>query len=260
MEESLANKCSVFLSHVASISRLFVATLYWAFLAPWRERRAGFNLRSVIRLMEETGVQSLPIVILVAVLVGIILVLQTAYQLQRYGQVHLVAGLVAVSVTRELGPLLTAILIAGRVGAAFTAELGTMKVSEEILALEVMAINPIGFLVAPRFLALLVMLPCLTIFADAMGLAGGFITGITLFPITPASYVDTTRTWLLFRDILAGLLKSGVFAIIISMVGCYRALVVEGGPEGVGRATMGSVVLAIVLIIVADSIFTALLT
>jgi phospholipid/cholesterol/gamma-HCH transport system permease protein len=210
--------------------------------------------------MHETGVRSLPIVVLIATLVGVILVLQTAYQLQRYGQVHLVAGLVAMSMARELGPLLTAILISGRVGAAFTAELGTMKVAEEILALEVMAINPVGFLVAPRFVALLVMLPCLTIVADTMGLVGGFVIGTTLFPITSASYIDTTLTWLQFRDVLSGLIKSAVFAVIISMVGCYRALTVEGGSAGVGQATMGSVVTSIVLIIVADSIFTALLT
>ncbi len=236
-----------------------MVTLYWAFVAPWRERRAGFNSRSVLRFMDETGVQSLPIVILIAILVGVILVLQTAYQLQRYGQVQLVAGLVAVSITRELGPLLTAILITGRVGAAFTAELGTMKVAEEILALEVMAIHPVGFLVAPRFLALLVVLPCLTMVADATGLLGGFLTGTTLFNISSAAYIDTTLRWLMFRDILSGLIKSVVFAVIISMVGCYRALIVEGGPEGVGHATMGSVVMSIVLIIIADSIFTAIL-
>jgi len=193
------------------------------------------------------------------VLVGVILVLQTAYQLQRYDQVHLVAGLVAVSVARELGPLLTAILITGRVGAAFTAELGTMKVAEEILALEVMAVHPVGFLVAPRFLALLLMLPCLTLVADAAGLLGGFATGTIAYHISATSYIDTTLRWLLFRDVLSGLLKSVVFAVIVTMVGCYRALIVEGGPEGVGHATMGAVVTAIVLIIVADGIFTALL-
>ncbi|MGE3537537.1 MAG: MlaE family ABC transporter permease [Candidatus Tectimicrobiota bacterium] len=257
--KTLLSKTALFFSHLASLSRLFGVTLYWAFVAPWRERRTGFDRRSVIRFMDETGVQSLPIVVLIAMLVGVILVLQTAYQLQRYGQVHLVAGLVAVSIARELGPLLTAILITGRVGAAFTAELGTMKVAEEILALEVMAIHPVGFLVAPRFLALLIMLPCLTMVADAMGLLGGFLTGTMLFNISSAAYIDTTLRWLMFRDILSGLIKSVVFAIIISMVGCYRALTVEGGPEGVGHATMGAVVMSIVLIIIADSIFTAIL-
>ncbi|MBM3223613.1 MAG: ABC transporter permease [Candidatus Tectomicrobia bacterium] len=255
----MLGKTNLWLSHLASISRLFVLTLYWAFIAPWRERHAGFDRRTVWRLMDETGVQSAPIVILIGTLVGSILVLQTAYQLQSYGQVRLVAGFVAVAVTRELGPLLTAILLTGRVGAAFTAELGTMKVSEEILALEVMAIHPVGFLVAPRFLALLVMLPCLTMIADVAGLLGGFITGTTLYQISPGSYIDTTFRWLLFRDVLSGLIKSVIFAVIITMVGCYRALIVEGGPEGVGHATMGAVVTAIVLIIVADGIFTAIL-
>jgi phospholipid/cholesterol/gamma-HCH transport system permease protein len=215
---------------------------------------------SLVRLMYDTGVRSLPIVLLIGCLAGIILSLETARQLQRFGQVHLVAGLVALSMARSLGPLLTAIVVTGRVGAAYTAELGTMKVSEEILALEIMAVNPVGYLVAPRFLALLFMLPCLTVFADAMGLIGGYLIGTTVWHISPGQYINTTLVWLLLPDLFAGLLKSVVFAVIIGMVGCYRALVVEGGAEGVGQATMVSVVTTIVLIIVADGIFTAILT
>ena len=252
-------KVGVFLSHLASIVRLLLATLYWVVIAPWRERRPGFSMSSLIQLMYETGVRSLPIVLLVGCLAGIILSLETGVQLKRFGQVHLVAGLVAVSTARALGPLLTAIVVTGRVGAAYTAELGTMKVSEEILALEVMAVNPVGYLVAPRFLALLVMLPCLTLFADLMGLIGGFAIGSMVYHVSPTSYLHTTLSWLTWSDIGAGLLKSVVFAVIIGMVGCYRALVVEGGPEGVGQATMVSVVTTIVLIIVADGVFTALL-
>jgi phospholipid/cholesterol/gamma-HCH transport system permease protein len=250
----------LFLSHLASISRLLMMTLYWSFVAPFRERRPGFALSSLIRLMYETGVRSLPIVLLIGCLAGIILSLETGVQLKRFGQVHLVAGLVALSMARSLGPLLTAIVVTGRVGAAYTAELGTMKIAEEILALEVMAINPVGYLVAPRFLALVVMLPCLTVFADAMGLVGGFLIGTTVYHLSSTSYINTTLDWLFLSDILAGLLKSLVFSVIIGMVGCYRALVVEGGPEGVGQATMVSVVTTIVLIIVADGIFTAILT
>lgn len=252
-------KMGRFFSHLASISRLFILTLYWVVIAPWRERRPGFSLRRLIQIMDETGVRSLPIVLLIGGLVGVILVLETGVQLQRFGQVHLVAGLVALSMARTLGPLLTAIVITGRVGAAYTAELGTMKVSEEILALEVMAVHPVGYLVAPRFLALLVMLPCLTIFADLMGLVGGYVIGTTVYHISPGAYIQTTLLWLRLSDIGTGLLKSLVFAMIISMVGCYRALIVEGGPEGVGQATMISVVTTIVLIIVADGVFTALL-
>ena len=194
---------------------------------------------------------------LIGCLTGIILSLETARQLQRFGQVHLVG------VTFH-GPLAGATAdgdCGDRTGgAAYTAELGTMKVSEEILALEIMAVNPVGYLVAPRFLALLFMLPCLTVFADAMGLIGGYIIGTTVWGISATQYINTTLAWLLLPDILAGLLKSSVFAVIIGMVGCYRALVVEGGAEGVGQATMVSVVTTIVLIIVADGVFTAILT
>jgi phospholipid/cholesterol/gamma-HCH transport system permease protein len=258
--DATLGKMGLFLSHLASISRLLMATLYWCFIAPFRERRPGFALSSLLRLMYETGVRSLPIVLLIGCLAGIILSLETGVQLQRFGQVHLVAGLVALSMARSLGPLLTAIVVTGRVGAAYTAELGTMKISEEILALEIMAINPVGYLVAPRFLALVVMLPCLTVFADALGLVGGFLIGTTVYHISATYYINTTLEWLRLSDILAGLLKSLVFSVIIGMVGCYRALVVEGGPEGVGQATMVSVVTTIVLIIVADGIFTAILT
>lgn len=259
METSLG-KVGLFFSHLASISRLLRATLYWACVAPFRERRPGFSWTSLMRLMYDTGVRSLPIVLLIGCLTGIILSLETARQLQRFGQVHLVAGLVALSMARSLGPLLTAIVVTGRVGAAYTAELGTMKVSEEILALEIMAVNPVGYLVAPRFLALLFMLPCLTVFADVMGLVGGYIIGTTVWGISATQYINTTLVWLVLPDIFAGLLKSVVFAVIIGMVGCYRALVVEGGAEGVGQATMVSVVTTIVLIIVADGVFTAILT
>ena len=258
--EAMLGKVGLFLSHLASISRLFVATLYWSFVAPFRERRPGFAMQVLIRLMHETGVRSLPIVLLIGFLAGVILSLETGVQLRRFGQVHLVAGLVALSMARSLGPLLTAIVVTGRVGAAYTAELGTMKVSEEILALEVMAINPVGYLVAPRFLALVIMLPCLTLFGDAMGLVGGFFIGTTVYSLSSVSYINTTIAWLVLPDILAGLLKSVVFSVIIGMVGCYRALVVEGGAEGVGQATMVSVVTTIVLVIVADGVFTAILT
>lgn len=257
--ESTLGKLGLFLCHLTSLSRLFVATLYWSFVAPFRERRPGFALRSLIHLMYDTGVRSLPIVLLIGCLSGVILALETGVQLKRFGQVQLVAGLVALSMARSLGPLLTAIVVTGRVGAAYTAELGTMKVSEEILALEVMAINPVGYLVAPRFLALIVMMPCLTIFADALGLVGGYLIGTQVYNVGSVAYIQTTLQWLVLSDILAGLLKSVVFAVIVGMVGCYRALVVEGGPEGVGQATMVSVVTTIVLIIVADGIFTALL-
>lgn len=221
-------------------------------------RKTAFPGGALLEEMHESGVRSIPIVALVAALIGMILVLQTAYQLERFGQKNLVAAGVAVSVTRELGPLITAIVITGRVGAGFAAQLGTMKVSEEILALRTMAIHPVHFLVAPRLLGLLIMLPCLTIFADFVAIVGGFGMGVGMYDINPWVYYRNTFLFMSTEDILAGVAKSGIFALIITMVSCHLAFRVTGGAHGVGRATRLAVVSCIVLIIVADMLFTAI--
>jgi phospholipid/cholesterol/gamma-HCH transport system permease protein len=208
--------------------------------------------------MDEVGVKSIPIVALVSFVIGIILVLQTAYQLVKFGAITYAASLAAVALTREMAPLLTAIVVAGRVSAAFTAELGTMLVTEEILALEVMAISPIAYLVVPRFIAMLVMLPCLTVLADVIGIIGGYVVGTTAIGIRSSLYIQNTIDALLLKDIMTGLIKSVVFAAIIAMVGCYMAFVVRGGAEGVGRSTMISVVTSLISIILADCFFTTI--
>ena len=239
---------------MTSIAFLFCETIRWMVVqtvpgqAPALE---GDRLQ-----MDEVGVKSIPIVFLVSFFIGIILVLQTAYQLDKFGAINYAASLASVALTRELGPLLTAIVVAGRVSAAFTAELGTMMVTEEIMALEVMAIPPIPYLVVPRFLAMLVMLPCLTVLADLIGMIGGYVIGTTAVGIRPSLYIKTTIESMLLKDILTGLFKSVVFAGIIAMVGCYMAFVVSGGAEGVGKATMISVVTSLILIILADCFFT----
>jgi phospholipid/cholesterol/gamma-HCH transport system permease protein len=192
----------------------------------------------------------------VSFVIGIILVLQTAYQLSKFGALNYAASLAAVALTREMAPLLTAIVVAGRVSAAFTAELGTMLVTEEIMALEVMAINPVAYLVVPRFIAMLVMLPCLTVLADLIGMIGGYAVGTTAIGIRSTLYIDNTIHALLLKDIMTGLVKSFVFAGIIAMVGCYMAFVVKGGAEGVGKSTMISVVTSLITIILADCFFT----
>lgn len=220
--------------------------------------RGGFSTESLLDEMHESGSRSLPIVALVSVLIGIILVLQTAYQLERFGQKDLVAAGVAVSITRELGPLITAIVITGRVGAGFAAQIGTMKVSEELLALRTMAIHPVWFLVSPRLFALVVMLPALTILADFIGIAGGFVIGVTIYDINPTTYFHNTFLFMRGSDILNGVEKSAIFALIITMVSCHLAFRVSGGAHGVGRATRLAVVTCIVLIILSDMLFTAL--
>ncbi len=259
MSEAAAREESrvvVFLRHITSISCFFKETMRWAVVKPFQGK--PLRMRAAVLQMDEVGVKSIPIVALVSFVIGIILVLQTAYQLEKFGAVTYAASLAAVALTREMAPLLTAIVLAGRVSAAFTAELGTMLVTEEILALEVMAISPIAYLVVPRFIAMIIMLPCLTVLADVIGMIGGYAVGTTAIGIRAALYIQNTIDALLMKDILSGLVKSFVFAIIIAMVGCYMAFVVRGGAEGVGRATMISVVTSLISIILADCLFTAI--
>ena len=208
--------------------------------------------------MEEVGVKSSTIVFLVSFLIGVILAFQSAHQLNRLGALEFVGALVGVAILRELGPLMTALVMAGRVGAAFTAEMGTMKVSDEVLALETMALDPVKFLITPRFLALLIMLPCLTIMADLMGIFGGFLIGVTTLGIDPVVYVNNSLDAMEIKDVVTGLIKSGVFAVIIVMVGSYMAFIIEGGAEKVGQNTRTSVVVSMILVIVADLVFTSL--
>ncbi len=250
------SKLVFFLRHITSISYFFKETLKWAVVKPFQGK--PLRMRAAIAQMDEVGVKSIPIVFLVSFVIGIILVLQTAYQLEKFGAVTYAASLASVALTREMAPLLTAIVLAGRVSAAFTAELGTMLVTEEILALEVMAISPIAYLVVPRFIAMIVMLPCLTVLADLIGMIGGYVVGTGAIGIRSAAYIQNTVDALLMKDILSGLIKSFVFAIIIAMVGCYMAFVVRGGAEGVGRSTMISVVTSLISIILADCLFTAI--
>jgi phospholipid/cholesterol/gamma-HCH transport system permease protein len=244
-----------FLQHLSSIYYLFKDTIYWLVAAPLKGRRV--RLRATVEQMVEVGVQSLFIVVLISFFLGVILCMQTAYQMQRFGATQYVGSLVSVAFVRELGPLMTALVITGRVGAAFTAELGTMNVSEEILALETMALNPVRFLIVPRFLAIFIMLPMLTIVADVMGMFGGYIIGVTSLNIPTHLYIKRTFDALVLKDIFSGLLKSFIFAMIIVMIASYRAFIVEGGAAGVGRSTMISVVHSMVTIIIADLILTA---
>ncbi|MCE5244000.1 MAG: ABC transporter permease [Syntrophobacteraceae bacterium] len=246
----------LFLRHLSSIAFLFRETLRWMIVKPFQGK--PLRVKAAIAQMEEVGVKSLPIVFLVSFVIGIILVLQSAYQLEKFGALTYAASLAGVALTREMAPLLTAIVLAGRVSAAFTAELGTMLVTEEITALEVMAISPVAYLVVPRFIAMIVMLPCLTVLADAVGMLGGYAVGTTAIGIRSALYIQNTIDSLLIKDILTGLVKSVVFAGIIAMVGCYMAFVVRGGAEGVGRATMISVVASLICIILADCLFTTI--
>lgn len=207
--------------------------------------------------MVRVGVKSLPIVMLVQVFIGIILALQMAPTLRQYGQVERVADIVGIALFRELGPLITAIVLSGFAGASIAAEIGTMVVAEEIEALQAHAMDPIRFLVVPRVLATFVMTICLAVVADLVGIAGGFITGTAVLNIPASTYYHGTLAALTTLDFLTGLVKAGIFGGLISLIACYEGLRVAGGAEGVGKATTRTVVFSIVALIGSDCIFTA---
>ncbi|MFH1621831.1 MAG: ABC transporter permease [Candidatus Omnitrophota bacterium] len=241
---------------IKQISFLFLGIIYWIFFGPFKKKFISF--KSVFYQMRFAGIRSIVIVFFVSIFTGIVLAMQTAYQLEKMGAVIYVASLVAVSLCRELGPVLTALVVAGRVGSAIAAELGSMKVTEQIEALEIMAINPVRFLAAPRFLALFFMLPCLTILSYLSGIIGGFLVGVGSLQINPYLYMQTTFKYLELKDIYTGFTKSFVFAMIIALIACYEGLNTKGGAEGVGKATTNSVVKSFILIILADCVLTAL--
>jgi phospholipid/cholesterol/gamma-HCH transport system permease protein len=249
-------RLAVFFVHVDRMARLAGRTLYWILASPFTGKpiRWGATFVQMVRI----GVESVPIVGVISFCVGLIIAMQSAYQLERFGATIYVADLVGVSMCRELGPLITAIIISGRSGSAIAAEIGSMKVSEELDALQTMALNPIGFLVAPRMLAMMVVLPCLTVIADFVGIAGGFVLAIANLKIAYIAYFNETAEALLASDFLTGLVKSFFFAVIIAQVGAYQGFNVQGGAEGVGRSTTSAVVTSIFLVILADLLFTML--
>ena len=208
--------------------------------------------------MQRSGHEALPIVSLISFLMGLITAFQAAVQLRQFGADIYVANLVGLSITRELGPLMTAIIAAGRSGAAFAAEIGTMKVSEEVDALGAMGLDRTRFLVTPKVIALLVMLPCLTMFADLVGILGGLFVAMFTLDIPALVYFRQMKAYMSMNDVLQGLAKSVVFAILIASIGCLRGFEAREGAESVGRVTTGAIVASIFAIICADAVFTVL--
>ncbi len=208
--------------------------------------------------MAKIGVASFPLVFLTALFTGIVLALQSAYQLQKMSAETYVGSLVALSMTRELGPVLTALVIAGRVGAAITAEIGTMKVTEQIDALRTLGTDPIRYLAVPRLVALGIMLPVLVMYADIIGILGGYIVGVYKLGISHSMHMNMTWDPLRLKDVFTGLFKAWVFAMVIATIACHEGFETAGGAEGVGRSTTLSVVISFILIITSDCFFTAL--
>jgi phospholipid/cholesterol/gamma-HCH transport system permease protein len=214
--------------------------------------------RHAVDEMVAAGVGAVPIVALTAFCTGLILAFQGGSELRKLGALELVIPLVAIGITREAGPLITAITVSGRSGSAFSAEIGAMVLTDEVSVLKTMALDPIQVLVSPKFLALLVVMPCLTVVADLAGiLAGGWFVYSNM-GTSLSLYIRAALDSLYVRDILSGLIKSVVFSTLITQIGCLQGFRVKGSPQDVGRATTSAVVRAILLVIVADLLFTAL--
>src|ERR1700720_4266741 len=244
------------LAYVGALASLGGQAAYYTFVAPFHGKPIRFQ-RAVSQALD-VGVRAIPILSLITFFIGLILALQAAYELRRFGAISYVATAVAISMSRELGPLITAIVVIGRSGSAFAAEIGTMKVTEEIDALETMAISPVQFLVTPKFIAMAVMLPCLTIWANSMGILGGASFGVAQADFTWGRYIRTSVDSLFLRDIVTGLIKSVMFGITITAVGCLEGLNTGAGAEQVGRSTTRAVVMSIFMVVVVDLIFTLL--
>ena len=219
--------------------------------------RPPFEIKNTIKQMLEIGVKSLPVVLITAVFTGMVLALQSYTGFKRFGAEGLVGSVVALSMTRELGPVLTALIVAGRAGAAMAAELGTMRVTEQIDALETLATNPIKYLIIPRFISSLIMLPALVIVSDIVGILGGYFVTVIILKANVTTYMRMTWDYLETQDVYNGLIKACFFGAALSLVSCYRGFYTEGGAEGVGKATTGAVVLSFMTILISDYFLSA---
>lgn len=239
--ESLGKKILNFCAACGRLTLLLMMTL---------RHLKDANTREIIRQMALLGADSLPIVLMTILCTGMVFSVQTAKEFVSLGAASSVGGIVAIAMARELVPVLVGVVVAGRIGAAIAAELGTMKVTEQIDALRVMAANPISYLVAPRFIALVLMMPLLVVFANFIGNFGGWVVAHYYAGIGTFSYMNSIKIIADFYDIFGGMLKSCFFGAIISIVGCYKGLTAPNGAEGVGLATTASVVLSIILIFI----------
>jgi phospholipid/cholesterol/gamma-HCH transport system permease protein len=235
----------------------FIGELVMATLHALRNPRT-LNLRDVAFTMERAGADAVPIVLLINFLIGFVMAYQSSVQLRQFGANIFVADLVGVAMTRELGPLMTAIIVCGRSGAAFAAELGTMKVSEEVDALRTLGLVPLRYLVRPRICGLMLAAPLLALLADAIGIAGGALVAVLRLDLTLAAFFTELRQAVQLSDVLSGLAKSVVFAGATALIACQQGLATSGGAEGVGRRTTGAVVSTLFVLILLDAVFTVL--
>ena len=216
-----------------------------------------YEMKNTVRQMLEIGVNSLPVVLITAVFTGMVLALQSYTGFKRFGAEGLVGSIVALSMTRELGPVLTALIVTGRAGASMAAELGTMRVTEQIDALETLATNPVKYLVVPRFISGIIMLPALVVVTDIVGIIGGYFVTVTLLNASSRTYMKATWDFLEAQDIYSGLIKAAFFGAAFTLISCYKGFYTKGGAEGVGRATTGAVVYSSMAILISDYFLSA---
>jgi phospholipid/cholesterol/gamma-HCH transport system permease protein len=237
------------------VGRFFV--LLWRVIV-WTPR-PPYDFRQLTNQMVKIGVDSIPVVLLTALFTGGVMALQTFATLKRFNAEGYVGSLVAISMVRELAPVLSALILAGRCGSAMGAELCTMRVTEQIDALEVLATDPVHYLMVPRVWATTIMLPALVVLSNGVGIGGGYAVSVGLFDANPVTYMSNTFQFMDWDDVTSGLVKSAVFGLLIAVVGCQKGFFTSGGAEGVGRATTRAVVMASITILVSDFFLTKLL-
>jgi phospholipid/cholesterol/gamma-HCH transport system permease protein len=252
VQEFLAKIGATFLAFLGETGKLVL----FALSAIWYGIRPPYYPRLILRQMVDIGYYSLPVVGLTAIFTGMVLALQTYTGFSRFAAENAIANVVVLSVTRELGPVIAGLMVAGRIGAAIAAEIGTMRVTDQIDALTTLSTNPYRYLVVPRLIAGLTMLPLLVLVADIIGVFGGFLVATYKLGFNPASYVQRTVDFLQSQDVIAGLAKAGAFGFIITLMGCYNGYHSRGGAQGVGAATTYAVVSSSILILVFDYVLT----
>lgn len=218
--------------------------------------RPPFYARSIVRQMVEIGYYSLPVVGLTAIFAGMVMALQTYTGTSRFSAESAVANIVVLALTRELGPVLAGLMVAGRIGASLAAEIGTMRVTEQIDALTTLSTNPMKYLVAPRLIAGVVMFPLLVLVADIIGVFGGYLVAVYKLDFNASIYIQNTYNFVQAGDVISGLVKAAVFGVIVTLMGCYHGYHSKGGAQGVGTATTNAVVSACILILAFDYILT----
>jgi phospholipid/cholesterol/gamma-HCH transport system permease protein len=250
--EAIGKKASDFFREMGAVIIFFGHTLRWTFSRP-------FYLKNLLKQMEQIGVNSVPVVLTTAISTGMVLALQSYTGFKRFGAQSLIGAVVSLSMTRELGPVLTGLMVAGRAGASMAAELGTMRVTEQIDALYTLATNPMKYLVVPRFLASTIMMFFLSALGMYIGILGGYFVGVKVLGTNPVTYINQSINNTRVSDIWYGLIKSLVFGAVVGIIGCYKGFNTEGGAEGVGKATTGAVVVSCMLILILDYFLSALL-